>query len=117
MEYPIIIAKESPCYLCPELPCIAACLTKALLPLKDPSKVRMGLAVVSRDDCTADQGCQSCVARCPVEALSTNFNDLYPVVDEAKCVGCGMCEETCSTVNDRIAITVISERTIRLSGQ
>jgi len=98
--------------LCAELPCIAACSTKALLPIADPTKVRMGLAVVSRDDCTAGQGCQSCVARCPVEALSiVECDDPYLVVEQGKCVGCGICEETCSTVNDQIAITVISGRT------
>jgi len=110
--YPIIVAKETPCYICAELPCIAACSTKALLPIADPTKVRMGLAVVSRDDCTAGQGCQSCVARCPVEALSiVECDDPYLVVEQGKCVGCGICEETCSTVNDQIAITVISGRT------
>jgi ferredoxin-type protein NapG len=107
--FPIIVAKESPCYLCAEFPCIAACSTKALLPVGDPTRVRMGLAVVSRDDCVADQGCQSCIARCPVEALSVvDFSDPYPVVEQGKCVGCGICEETCSTVNDHIAIIVVS---------
>jgi len=109
---PVIFADQMPCYLCAELPCIAACSTKALLPIADPTKVRMGLAVVSRDDCTAGQGCQSCVARCPVEALSiVECDDPYLVVEQGKCVGCGICEETCSTVNDQIAITVISGRT------
>jgi ferredoxin-type protein NapG len=109
--YPIIVAKETPCYLCPEFPCISACSTTALLPIEDPTKVRMGLAVVSRDDCLADQGCRSCVARCPVEALSVvDCSEPYPVVEQEKCVGCGICEETCSTVNDQIAITVLSDR-------
>lgn len=116
--YPTIVAKNSPCYLCPEFPCIAACPTKALLPVGDPTKVRMGLAMVRRDDCAADQGCRSCVGRCPVEALSVGReegDDPYPVVEEQKCVGCGICEEECSTVNDRIAITVISDRPLRAS--
>jgi ferredoxin-type protein NapG len=108
--YPVIFANESPCYLCEDFPCIAACGEDALLPVEDRTEVRMGLAVVSRADCTADQGCQFCLAKCPVGALSVDFTDPYPVVDQAKCVGCGICEQVCSTVNDRIAIKVISGR-------
>lgn len=108
--YPVIFANESPCYLCDDFPCIAACETEALLLVGDRTEVRMGLAVVSRADCTADQGCRFCLAKCPVEALSVDFLDPYPVVDQEKCVGCGICEQVCSGVNDRIAIKVISGR-------
>lgn len=108
--YPVIFANESPCHLCDDFPCIAACETEALLPVGDRTEVRMGVAVVSRADCTADQGCRFCLAKCPVEALSVDFIDPYPVVDQDKCVGCGICEQVCSGVNDRIAIKVISGR-------
>jgi len=108
--YPVIFANESPCYLCDDFPCIAACETEALLPVGSRSEVRMGMAVVSRADCTADQGCRFCLAKCPVEALAVDFIDPYPVVDQEKCVGCGVCEQVCSGVNDRIAIKAISGR-------
>src|SRR5256885_3395681 len=32
--YPVIFANESPCYLCEDFPCIAACETEALLPVR-----------------------------------------------------------------------------------
>lgn len=108
--YPVIFANESPCHLCDDFPCIAACETEALLPVGDRTKVRMGVAVVSRAACTADQGCRFCLAKCPVGALSVDFTEPYPVVDQEKCVGCGICEQVCSGVNDRIAIRVISGR-------
>ena len=108
--YPVLFANESPCFLCDDFPCIAACATEALLPVADRTEVRMGVAVVNRADCTADQGCRFCIAKCPVEALSIDFEDPYPVVDKEKCVGCGICEQVCSTVNDRIAIKVVSGR-------
>jgi len=108
--YPVLFANESPCYLCDDFPCIAACETEALLPVGSRAEVRMGVAVVSRADCTADQGCRFCLAKCPVEALSVDFTDPYPVVDQQKCVGCGICEQVCSGVNDRIAIKAISGR-------
>ena len=108
--YPVIFANESPCHLCDDFPCISACETEALLPVGDRAEVRMGMAVVSRADCTADQGCRFCLTKCPVGALSVDFLDAYPVVDKEKCVGCGICEQVCSGVNDHIAIRVISGR-------
>ena len=110
--YPIIFANESPCFLCEDFPCIAACATEALVPVDDRRQVRMGLAIVSRADCTADQGCRFCIAKCPVEALLVpiDLSDPYPIVHEEKCVGCGICEQVCSTVNDKIAIKVNSGR-------
>ena len=108
--YPVIFANESPCHLCNDFPCISACETEALLPVGDRAEVRMGMAVVSRADCTADQGCRFCLTKCPVGALSVDFLDGYPVVDQEKCVGCGICEQVCSGVNDHIAIKVISGR-------
>ncbi|MDO8546415.1 MAG: 4Fe-4S dicluster domain-containing protein [Nitrospirales bacterium] len=108
--YPVLFANESACHLCDDFPCIAACETEALLPVEDRTEVRMGMAVVSRTDCMGDQGCRFCLAKCPVGALSVDFIDAYPVVDHEKCVGCGICEQVCSGVNDRIAIKAISGR-------
>jgi ferredoxin-type protein NapG len=108
--YPVLFANESACYLCDDFPCIAACEAEALLPVGDRTEVRMGMAVVSRADCMGDQGCRFCLAKCPVGALSVDFIDAYPVVDHEKCVGCGVCEQVCSGVNDRIAVKVISGR-------
>ncbi len=109
--YPVIFANESPCQLCEDFPCIAACDTEALVPLGERSEVRMGLAVVNPATCTADQGCRFCVSRCPCEAISViGFDDVYPRVDQDKCVGCGICEQVCATVNDKVAIKVHSGR-------
>jgi Fe-S-cluster-containing dehydrogenase component len=35
-----------------------------------------------------------------------DFDVLRIVVSDAQCVGCGVCEYTCKSVNDRVAITV-----------
>ena len=109
--YPVIFANESPCQLCDDFPCVAACDTEALLPVGERAEVRMGLAVVNPATCTADQGCRFCVSRCPCEAIMVvGFEDAYPTVDQEKCVGCGICEQVCSTVNDKVAIKVLSGR-------
>src|SRR3989442_2721521 len=94
--YPVIFANESPCYLCEDFPCIAACETEALLPVGDRTDVRMGLAVVSRADYTADQGRRVCHAECPVLAPSLGFTHPHPVVDATHCAGVGICDQLCS---------------------
>ena len=108
--YPVLFADRSPCWLCTDLPCIEACETEALLPVPGVEAVHMGLATVAQRDCTASQGCHACVSRCPTHALVMDFNTLTLEVLQARCVGCGLCEHTCKTVNDRIAIRVIPAR-------
>ena len=103
---PIIHPDDTPCYLCADFPCITACEPEALQPVGAVTDVAMGLAVVSQHLCTAGQGCNACVAQCPTRAIVMDFSSMDIRVDEARCVGCGICEYTCKTVNDRIAIKV-----------
>lgn len=103
---PAVVPSEKACYLCDDFPCIHACETEALVPLPAPEQARMGLAVVSSRHCTAEQGCNACVSQCPVQALTMDFDALRVRVSEERCVGCGLCEQTCKTVNDKVAIKV-----------
>jgi len=41
-----------------------------------------------------------------------DFHALHLVVAPERCVGCGMCEQICKTVNDRIAIKVTPARNL-----
>ena len=107
---PLIHPDETPCYLCADFPCIAACEPEALRPVGAVTDVAMGLAVVSQRLCTAGQGCNACVAQCPTRAIDMDFSSMGIRVDEALCVGCGICEYTCKTVNDQIAIKVSPAR-------
>lgn len=107
---PVIFPDQVPCRLCDDFPCIAACATDALLPVESPAEVRMGLAVVSHRLCTAGQGCHACVSQCPTQALSMDFSEMRLVVTDSRCVGCGLCEQVCKTVNDKIAIRVTPAR-------
>ena len=109
---PVIFANQVACELCEDFPCIAACATDALLPVSDSLDVRMGMAPVSHRVCTAGQGCHACVSKCPVDALSMDFHALRLVVEQERCVGCGMCEQICKTVNDRIAVKVVPARNL-----
>lgn len=113
---PVIFPDQEPCHLCEEFPCIAACATDALMPVGAPREVRMGLAVVSHRLCMASQGCHACVSQCPTRALSLDFSDMRLVVAKDCCVGCGLCEQICKTVNDKIAIRVTPARLLSASS-
>ena len=103
---PVIYPDQMPCYLCDDTPCIAACATEALLPIGSVNEARMGVAVINHRLCTAGQGCHACVSKCPTDALTMDFDAQRLVVAVERCVGCGMCEHVCRTVNDHIAIRV-----------
>ncbi len=109
---PVIFADQTPCYLCEDMPCIAACATEALMPVDGHEHIRMGLAVVSHRVCTAGQGCHACASKCPTDALSMNFDTQRLVVEAERCVGCGLCEHVCRSVNDHVAIRVTPMRSM-----
>jgi len=113
---PVIFPDEVPCHLCDDFPCIAACATDALLEVSGKEEVRMGQARVSHRDCTAGQGCHACVSRCPTEALAMDFDYFRLLVEPSRCVGCGICEQVCKTVNDKIAIRVVPTRVLASEG-
>ena len=110
-ERPEIFPGDTPCYLCDDFPCITACETEALLPLNGGiTDVNMGTAKVNYRLCTAPGGCNACVAKCPTEAIQMDFSSFTITVDEGQCVGCGICEYVCGSVNDRLAIKVATIR-------
>lgn len=107
---PVLFADQSPCLLCEDLPCVAACATEALIPVDRIQDVRMGLAAITHRLCTANQGCHACVSKCPTNALAMDFDAVQLRISAESCVGCGLCESVCKTVNDHVAIRVIPAR-------
>ncbi len=101
---PFVSPREAPCHLC--MRCPPACPTGALEPLREPGRVRMGLAVVDRDRCYAHLGivCRSCVDACPLGAAAIRQDeDLRPVVTDG-CAGCGVCEFRCPAEGSAIRV-------------
>jgi electron transport complex protein RnfB len=49
------------------------------------------LAMVDSDECT---GCEQCLERCQMEAISMNDDELAQVNPD-RCIGCGLCVTTC----------------------
>lgn len=83
--------------------CSRVCPTGAIA-LFDPdakSQLFMGSAVITLPDCRLQNNseCNKCRASCKYEAIefyhASGYLDMYPVVDENKCVGCGACMVAC----------------------
>ncbi len=107
---PYFEARDFPCEMCDDIPCVKAGPTGALDPaLTNIDDARMGLAVVvDQEACIAFRGlrCEVCFNVCPIrgKAISLDYqhNDrsgkhalFIPVVHSDGCTGCGKCEEAC----------------------
>lgn len=117
---PYFEARDIPCEMCEDIPCIKACPTGALDPeLTDIDKSRMGLAVViDQEACIAFQGlrCEVCFNVCPIrgKAITLDYRHnersgkhalFIPVVHSDACTGCGKCEKSC--ILEEAAIKVL----------
>ena len=107
---PYFVARQTPCEMCEDIPCVKACPTGALDPaLTDILKAKMGLAVlVDHENCLNHLGlrCDICYRVCPVLdkaiTLEQQHNErtgkhalFIPVVHSEHCTGCGKCEIAC----------------------
>lgn len=107
---PYFTARDVPCEMCEDIPCVKACPTGALDPaLSDIDDARMGLAVlVDQEACIAFQGlrCEVCFNVCPIRSKAITLDYTHnersgkhalfiPVVHSESCTGCGKCEESC----------------------
>ncbi len=81
--------------MCQCCPCCCG-LLRALTQFNMPSAVAKSdyYSVVDIELCN---GCESCVAACPVNAISMNRKDEKAVVNTTLCIGCGLCIMECAT--------------------
>ncbi|MGY3572357.1 ferredoxin-type protein NapG [Vibrio paucivorans] len=109
---PYFNAREIPCEMCEDIPCVVACPSGALdHSLTNIDDARMGTAVlIDHESCLNWQGlrCDVCYRVCPLvdEAITlehirnerTGYHaKLIPTVHSDKCTGCGKCEQACVT--------------------
>lgn len=107
---PYFTARDIPCEMCEDIPCVKNCPTGALdKSLNDIDESRMGLAVlISQETCIAFQGlrCEVCYNICPLRDKAIKLELLHnvrsgkhafftPVVYSDACTGCGKCEKAC----------------------
>jgi len=118
---PYFIARDIPCEMCEDIPCVVACPTGALdKSLTDIDDARMGLAVlIDQETCLNFQGlrCDVCYRICPLidEAITLDLQHnrrskhalFIPIVHSDACTGCGKCEHAC--VLDETAIKVLPQ--------
>lgn len=115
---PYITARENPCMLCADFPCVEVCPTEALGGISGVYDVEMGTAVIDTKNCIAYKGmrCEVCYRECPLidEAITLdihlkpddNIHAIFaPIINKEKCVGCGICEQRC-VVDNPIAIRI-----------
>ena len=117
---PYIDARRKACRLCVDFPCVVACPTGALRDIDKQTDVRMGTAVINEELCVVFNNgnrCEVCYRVCPLidEAITTEFRErpgdkihvlFAPVVNEDKCVGCGICVERCVISKPDLAIKI-----------
>jgi ferredoxin-type protein NapG len=85
--------REGACDFC--MKCVEVCPTGAL-EMMEVEEIKIGLAEVVPESCIAWDwgGCTLCADVCPYEAISLD-DKKRPVVDPARCNGCGLCEYQC----------------------
>lgn len=107
---PFFVARQIPCEMCQDIPCVVACPTGALdKGLTEINDAKMGIAVlVSQETCLNYLGmrCDVCYRVCPLIdqaiTLERRHNErtgkhamLIPTVHSDTCTGCGKCEKSC----------------------
>ena len=109
---PFFTARDVPCEMCDDIPCIKVCPSGALdHALEDIDQSKMGIAVlIDEKNCLNFKGlrCDVCYRVCPLIdnaiTLERQRNDksghhamFLPTVNSDTCTGCGKCERACVT--------------------
>jgi NAD-dependent dihydropyrimidine dehydrogenase PreA subunit len=90
--------------------CCGDCCGVLLAIKKHPRPIEMVVsnyyAAVNPDECT---GCETCVERCQMEAISINEDDVA-AINLDRCIGCGLCVTTCPTAALRLELKPEDQR-------
>ena len=93
----VLDAERKPCFMCRDLPCIAACTPRALQPLAGPRTMRIGIAQISPLRCRTfrEERCDLCIKVCPLPGEAIRAVNGRPIVAAQHCTGCGLCVMAC----------------------
>lgn len=113
---PMIDPRASPCRVCDDLPCVAACQGDgAGRVLRFELPVRLGTAEIQPWNCLAHQqslglaACSACVDHCPVPGAIEVVDNRPRIVAEA-CVGCGVCHHVCPAPQNAVIVLPLAVR-------
>ena len=116
---PFIDPRTRGCTAC--MKCNGVCPTGALVPQPTdpeliPGTVVMGLARLNRDMCYSwaepARTCGVCYRACPFPGVAMKIEIFErPVVIADKCIGCGLCEQSCIHLPQAIRIVPVDRET------
>jgi ferredoxin-type protein NapG len=112
---PYIHARAQGCTAC--MKCTQVCPTGALTPIEDDDEVimatvKMGVARLNKDMCYSwaepARTCGVCYRACPFpgQAMTIGLWE-RPTVNKDKCIGCGLCEQSCIHLPQAIAVVPV----------
>jgi formate hydrogenlyase subunit 6/NADH:ubiquinone oxidoreductase subunit I len=124
MFSPVLVARLGPC----EPTCRACglvCPTGAIapLPLEQKQQAKIGTAVINASTClawAAGRSCMVCQEVCPYGAIAfkraADAQAPLPVVEAARCFGCGYCEHHCPVRVPAVAVLPLNALRLTTAG-
>ncbi len=111
---PALEPNKNACRWCPDMPCIDACPTGALASSPEKEIAPIGKAMLDLETCLAAEGilCDRCAVTCPSDIKAITMRNRMPVLDEEKCVGCGLCVLYCESTPVSLKIVPVLEHQI-----
>ncbi len=106
---PHILVTESPCVMCDDLLCSAACPVDALVSVT-PETMHIGRIEFHAGACLAaqgiDPGCDYCFDRCPLKGTAITYTrGRGPEIHAEHCTGCGTCVFFCPAQPKALELT------------
>ncbi len=116
---PYIDPRSRGCVAC--MKCTTVCPTGALQPTDPdpetvPGRVKMGLARVNRQMCYSwaepARTCGVCYRACPFPGKAMRLEVFErPIIDAERCIGCGLCEQSCIHLPQAVRIVPVDRET------
>ena len=94
---PVMRPDERACHMCDGFPRASARAEGALVAPDSPDLCSLGSARILETDCLTFAGpeCDPGADLCPPSVEALSMSRQRPVIDQERCIGCGLCIEAC----------------------